>query len=357
MNVELRTGSALTPEDLAAWKSILASNPTLDSGYYRPELTLAAARVRSDVEVAIVTDGGQARAFFPFQRGDNHCATAITGRLSEFHGMIVPQDFQLDLREIVKACGIRSWRFDHAPIWRKELEPFAWARSESPFMDLTGGYDAYTEKLRERGSSAIKQTQRKQRKLAREVGPLRFEYDTDAPEAWDALVTWKSEQYVRTNTLDIFLYDWVHDLLQTIRAEKSPDFSAPLSALWAGDQLAAVHLGLASSTAMQIWFPAYNRELQPYSPGLVILLELASAAAQQGIKRIDFGKGEERYKYEFSTDVLPLLEGGVDFRFAMPTILASWNKLNQAIRRSPWRKQLEAPILATRRFRQWLAFR
>lgn len=357
MNVELRAGRDLTPDDIAAWKSILANNPTLDSGYYRPELTLAAARVRNDVEVAIVSQGGKPEAFFPFQRGDNNCATAITGRLSEFHGMILPQDSTVDIREIVKACGIRSWRFDHAPIWRKELEPFAWARSESPYMDLSDGYDAYTEKLREGGSSAIKQTQRKQRKLAREVGPLRFEYDTDAPEAWDALVKWKSEQYVRTNTLDIFRYDWVHDLLKSIRAEKSPEFSAPLSALWAGDQLAAVHLGLASSTAMQIWFPAYNRDLQNYSPGLVILLELASAAAEHGIQRIDFGKGEERYKYEFSTDVLPLLEGGVDFRFAMPTILASWNKLNQAIRRSPWRKQLEAPILATRRFRQWMAFR
>jgi len=357
MNVQLRAGNQLTPEDLAAWNAILAGNPTLDSGYYRPELTQAVARVRSDVEVAVVTVNGQAKAFFPFQRGDNNCASAVTGRLSEFHGMIVPTDFALDPREIVKACGLRSWRFDHAPIWRSELEPFAWARSESPFMDLTGGYDAYTEKLRERGSSAIKQTQRKQRKLAREVGPLRFEYDTDAPEAWDALVKWKSEQYVRTNTLDIFRYDWVHDQLNAIRAAKCPEFSAPLSALWAGDQLAAVHLGLASSTAMQIWFPAYNRDLQNYSPGLVILLELASAAAEHGIRRIDFGKGEERYKYEFSTDVLPLLEGGVDFRFAMPTILASWNKLNQAIRRSPWRKQLEAPILATRRFRQWMAFR
>ncbi|MBA2117267.1 GNAT family N-acetyltransferase [Bremerella alba] len=357
MNVQLRAGNALTPDDLDAWKSILAGNPTLDSGYYRPELTQAVARVRDDVEVAIVSENGQPQAFFPYERGDDHCVGSITGRLSEFHGMIVPQDFALDPAEIVKACGIRSWRFDHAPIWRTELEPFAWARSESPFMDLSGGFDVYAEKLRERGSSAIKQTQRKQRKLAREIGPLRFEYDTNEPEAWAALVKWKSEQYERTNSLNIFRYDWVHDLLQSIRSEKGPEFSAPLSALWAGDQLAAVHLGIASSSAMQIWFPAYNRDLQNYSPGLVLLLELASAAAQHGIQRIDFGKGEERYKYEFSTGVIPLLEGGIDFRFAMPTLLASWNKLNQAIRRSPWRKQLEAPILATRRLRQWMAFR
>jgi len=357
MNVQIRPGNALTTDDLDAWKSILAGNPTLDSGFYRPELTQAVARVRSDVEVAIVTQDGQPQAFFPYQRGDDNCVGSITGRLSEFHGMIVPPDFSLDPAEIVKACGIRSWRFDHAPIWRTELEPFAWARSESPYMDLTGGFEAYAEKLRERGSSAIKQTQRKQRKLAREVGPLRFEYDTSEPQAWEALIQWKSEQYERTGMLNIFEYDWVHDQMQAIRDEKSPDFTAPLSALWAGDQLAAVHLGLANATAMQIWFPTYNRDLQNYSPGLVMLLELASAAAERGIRRIDFGKGEERYKYELSTDVIPLLEGGIDFRFAMPTLLASWSKLNHTIRRSPWRKQLEAPILATRRFRQWLAFR
>ena len=64
----------LRPASLAAvhwqrWSEIQAAEPALESPYFRPEFTQAVAQVRRDVEVAVMFEGSDAIAFFPFQRG------------------------------------------------------------------------------------------------------------------------------------------------------------------------------------------------------------------------------------------------------------------------------------------------
>lgn len=357
MRIDICNARDLGRDELEAWKSIVTTKPHLDSPFFRPELVLATARARDDVQVAVVRSAGEPALFFPFQGATDGCAQAITGRLSEFHGFIARKKFSFDPQAIIRACRLRAWHFDHVPDSQIRLERFAWRRTESPYLDLSQGYDAYIAAQKGAGSSCVKQAERKMRKLAREVGPLRFEWHTDDQQVWDALVRWKSDQHRRTRVLEIFKYSWVHQMLGEIRREQGKEFSAPVSALYAGDQLAAVHFGLASRRALHIWFPAYNRQLQAYSPGVTLLLEMARHAASQGMQRIDLGKGEERYKADFASGAIPLLEGSIDFRLAMPLVRASWSKLNAYVKESPWRSQLEMPILATRQFRQWLAFR
>jgi CelD/BcsL family acetyltransferase involved in cellulose biosynthesis len=82
--------------------------------------------------------------------------------------------------------------------------------------------------------------------------------------------------------------------------------------LYAGDVVAALHLGLRSGQVWHSWFPAYNPDLDRYSPGLVLMLELAAAAASAlGIREIDLGKGEARYKLALATGSVALNEGSV----------------------------------------------
>jgi CelD/BcsL family acetyltransferase involved in cellulose biosynthesis len=90
---------------------------------------------------------------------------------------------------------------------------------------------------------------------------------------------------------------------------------------------------------------------------LILLLHLAERAAADGIRRIDFGTGDERYKQQFKSGDTPLLVGGVDFRVACASVRRGWYSVNQWVRRSPYREYLEIPINATRRYRQRLAFR
>ncbi|HZD05938.1 MAG TPA: GNAT family N-acetyltransferase, partial [Longimicrobiales bacterium] len=50
------------------------------------------------------------------------------------------------------------------------------------------------------------------------------------------------------------------------------------------------------------WIPGYNQDLSRYSPGLLALIEVARAAPERGIERIDLGPGEELYKLRAATD-------------------------------------------------------
>ena len=67
-------------------------------------------------------------------------------------------------------------------------------------------------------------------------------------------------------------------------------FAGELSALYAGDRLAAVHFGMRSTASAPVVSQLRHR-LAKFSPGLIRDLEHIKAAAAQGIRRVDYGKG------------------------------------------------------------------
>jgi CelD/BcsL family acetyltransferase involved in cellulose biosynthesis len=101
------------------------------------------------------------------------------------------------------------------------------------------------------------------------------------------------------------------DLLRHVHAARGADFAGALSVLYAGDVVAGLDFGLRSGSVWHSWFPVYNPELDRYSPGVVLLLQLAEAAPALGIGEIDLGKGEARYKQALATGSVPLHEGCV----------------------------------------------
>ncbi|QDU40119.1 hypothetical protein Mal4_44740 [Maioricimonas rarisocia] len=356
MTYHVQDAASLTDDDWQRWSEIQAAQPELANPFFRPELTRITATIRDDVEVATIRRDGDAVAFFPFQRSQSGAAQPVTGRLSEFHGVIAEPGLEYSPVELLRASGLTSWHFDHLPVSQTAFAGHLWGESGSPYMDLSDGYAAYREAMRKQGSS-MAQAERKGRKLAREIGPLRFEYHTREANVFAALVDWKTAQHRRTNVLEVFRTEWLNNLLEALRVVDEPSFAAPLSALYAGDELVAVHLGLCSPAALHIWFPAYNVEYERYSPGLVLLLQMAEHVAGRGVTRVDFGRGEERYKQQFKTGDVAIAEGKVSLSPLRAAAHQAWYHTKRRIRSSPWRRQLEAPLLATRRVRQWLAFR
>jgi CelD/BcsL family acetyltransferase involved in cellulose biosynthesis len=355
-NIRVLPASQFSVDQWADWEKIQAGVPGLDSAFFHPELTRLTSQVREDVEVAVIENGRTSVGFFPFQRGPRGIAQAVTGRLSEFHGVIVDPSAQWTPSELMRTCGLSSWHFDHLPVTQAHFQPYVWSQSGSPYMDLSRGYEAYRTEQRSKGSS-LAQAERKSRKLAREVGPLRFEFHTDEAEVFSSLLEWKTAQHDRTGVLSVLHVEWVTALLGKLAQVQGNNFGGLLSSLYAGDELVAVHLGLYSRAALHIWFPAYDCHYERYSPGLILLLELARAAADRGFHRIDFGRGSERYKANFKSGDIPIAEGSVDRRLVTRNIHRSWHDTKQWMRSSPWGKQLEKPLNATRRLRQWFAFR
>lgn len=356
LSVRLVNARELSAEDVSVWSDIQQQNPAVDSPFFRPEFTQVVASVRDEVEVAILQSDGRPVGFFPFHRTRHGVAQAVGRRLSDLHGVIVAEQTTWSPEKLIDGCGLRAWYFDHLIQSQSPLRPYHWRLLESPYLDLRAGFAAYAEDLRSRGSRQLSQVLRKARKLAREVGRLRLEFHSGESIAFESLRKWKAEQYRRTRRLDVFQYDWVSELLDRIRRTQSEGFQGVLSVLHAGDQIAALHLGVRSRHVLHWWFPTYNQDLAQYSPGLILLTELAKASQSLGIQRIDLGRGDERYKASVSNGAFLIAEGAVDRRLVSRTIWRTWHACKQGARRSRCRPVLEVPLNLSRRFREWAMF-
>ncbi|HEY9439448.1 MAG TPA: GNAT family N-acetyltransferase, partial [Streptomyces sp.] len=67
--------------------------------------------------------------------------------------------------------------------------------------------------------------------------------------------------------------------------------------------------GLRSRTMLSCWFPAYDPAFAKFSPGLILHLRMAQAAADDGIGMLDMGRGAAEYKDALKTGELTVYEG------------------------------------------------
>ncbi len=312
MNVEVRPAAELSAEHRQQWHALRDANPELASPYFHPEFTAACARAFGDVEVAIVSRGGEPIGFFPFHRRRFGLARPVGDRLSDYHGIVAAQGARFDARELLRACKLNVWTFDHLVASQLTFQPFFDVETESPIIDLSEGFEAYLDARKQAGSKRITQLQRKARKIGREVGPVRLEMHVADGAVLDDIIRWKSEQCRRTNVYDFFRDEAPVCLVRDVAQTRVDGFEGLVSVLYAGDRIAAAHMGMRSGPVLHWWFPTYEHALSKYSPGGVLLLKLAEQAAAAGVTTLDLGKGEDPYKDSFRTGAIPLLEGAVD---------------------------------------------
>ncbi|MDQ3622814.1 MAG: GNAT family N-acetyltransferase [Verrucomicrobiota bacterium] len=80
-----------------------------------------------------------------------------------------------------------------------------------------------------------------------------------------------------------------------------------LSVLMVGDDVAAVHWGIADGKTFYWLMPTYDRERWGrYSPGVILLERLMEWCLQQGFTRFDFTVGNESYKDRWATIKKPI---------------------------------------------------
>lgn len=310
--------------ELARWRAYQRTQPAFASPFLSPEFTLAVGRVKPEARVAVICDGPNTVGFFPFEVRAFGVGVPIAGAISGCQGLVHAPDFEWDPQQLLKACGLVVWEFDHLLEGQKPFEHYHRVLHPSPVMDLSGGYDAFMAQLKSKSPKStghgprmsLKELASKERRLARDVGDLRFVFDSSDPRALRTLMAWKAAQHQRTGATDIFARPWVVGLLEILRETHTDHFAGLLSELYAGDELVAVQFGLRCGPVLSGWHLTYNTALPRYSPGLLQILHLARAAAACGIQTIDMGRGATAYKAMFSSTELFVAEG-------------------QAVRRSP----------------------
>ena len=193
MKVSLVRGRELSDDILRAWQRLRQANPDLTSPYFHPEFTRIIASTRNDVEIAVLEFGGEIVGLFPFHRERGSIGRPVGSIISDYQGIICAPDFSCDPRELVRACRLKAWDFDHLLVSQKSFAPFHVSVEISPQLDLSDGFETYY-----RNQKSARSEQIKIRNIQRDIGPLRYVAHSPERSAFDQLLAWKSQQYVRT---------------------------------------------------------------------------------------------------------------------------------------------------------------
>jgi len=215
--------------------------------------------------------------------------------LDFFEPLTGPEEAQAVLRclPVVARRVVRSedWKPEMAT---EEVQP-------APFVDWSrfGSWDEFLRGLRQQPRYRAQDTQRRRRKVEREVGALRFVVHDATAAVFEKCLRWKSAQYVATRIEDLFADERNVELFRELRRRDL----LTVSALYAGERLAAVHIGVIFERRFCSWVPAYDPELRQYAPGRLLLEEILAYSHDSGHAQFDFLVGGEPYKFCYATHV------------------------------------------------------
>ena len=359
MKVQVYPVNKLSREHLSAWSEIQLASSECDSPYFRPEFHQLAGKVGRPVLVGVMKEGDRPVGFFPFERGAFGTARPVARRLSDFHGAIVAPGVEWCAKTLLQGCGLRRFCFDHLVATQKQFITGPVTTAPSPVADLSDGFPAYWERLRQRGERELDRVFKKRKKMERQFGPIHFCLHQPSHATLAMCIKWKSSQYQRTGALNCFRRPWAVELLRLISSTDSPHFSGVVSTLSVQDELVAVHVGMRSASVFHHWFPAHNSEhlCAKHSPGLQLLTHMLEGCASTGIGRIDFGKGDYSYKRDFGTGELRVAEGECGNASLRSTLNQSLSGAKGWCKTVAERVGLITPIRWYRGTREWLAMR
>jgi CelD/BcsL family acetyltransferase involved in cellulose biosynthesis len=326
------------------WVAWHQSDAALSSPYFHPEFTRCVAR-KPNVEIAILEQGNRVVGFLPYERVSSSIGRPVGGVLSDFHGLVCDSGVEFDPLDLLRACKLAAWDFSHLPVSQSSFKRQQRIIVPSPQMDLAGGYGRYLENKKASGSGLVDRAAYLERRLDRDVGPVRYVALEGNPLIFDRVLAWKTAQYLKSGLSDLFRAPWTQMLLRSIRETQMEGFSGVLSALYAGDRLIAGHFGMRAQSVWHYWFPSYDPAFSKYSPGLLLILKMAESAPRLGLGVIDLGAGASPLKDRLATGCVTLSAGSVE--------LPSWRAARGALERriAAWMRNspLEGPARAISR--------
>ena len=348
MKIDTVPAGSLNGDHLKCWLDIQRDNPELRSPFFHPQYAREAAAVFGNVEVAILEEGGEPAGFFAFQRTARNVGIPVGGSLNDFQGVVARPGFAFDAAELLRGCRLSGLRFTQLLASQQPFQPHVWFTEDSPSMDLSAGFENFCRQRRAAGSRLISQTQGKRRAAIHKLGPLRFADNTTDPRVLESWIAWKSRQYARIRAVNPLAKPGTLDFLHRLLALRGADFQGTLSAVYFGDRLAAVHLGMRCRNVLHVWFPTYNEELAKYSPGLIYLVQQAEIAASLGVDRIDLGCGDENFKLRLRNSGTQIAVGAVGLGMLANSFQRSWLGTKRWVQSSRFRGPARAVVRGIR---------
>ena len=350
MQIDVLRPGELPASVMAAWRALQRAGGGWDSPFLSPCWARAVERAKGgcDVRIAMLSEAGEPRAFMSAQVG-RVTALAAGGAMSDYEGLIGDPGPGFDVTRLVRALGVSRYDFSHIPAEQDAFGGYARGGSVSWVVDAPDGYAAYAERRRAEGVSALKEIDRKRRKVEREVGLTRFTARSVERADFDRLIELKREQYRATGQTDVLAAGWTRRLLENLFKLGQPGFSGALFTLHIGDALAAVQFHLMGETTIHTWMVAHEEAFERYSPGLLLFQDILKWMDDQPYDRMDLGYGDYRFKRELSNLQRPLMHGFVGVPSAASLVREAAYGVRRAAEALPLGSVSELPGKAMRR--------
>ena len=295
----------LTPADVSAWLALQAASGRT-SPFLSPSWVQACAAVagpdQACARVAILRESAEAVGFFPVRvRGET--AGPVGAPMCDYQGVVGAPDLACDPRRLLGA--LRVGRLDFSSLLADQGAFASGVRgvSQSQVIDLADGYDTYAAARRAAGTDILQDTAKKRRKLEREQGAAVFSVSREIGD-FDQMIAWKRAQYLASGQTDIFQAPWTDALLRSLfRRDPGADeaaFGGAFFTLHVAGKLAAAHFALRQGAVLHAWFIAHDEAFARYSPGVILINEILKWAPAQGVRELDLGPGDYRFKHSLA---------------------------------------------------------
>ena len=297
----------LTRSEIALWNDLCATEPMLASPFLSHAYTLAVKKSGASVRVCLIYRNKKLCAFFPYQFSTVlttwlKAAEPAGGRMTDYFGLIAAPDLTVSASQLLSLARLNQVTFTHLD----ESQLAFGLSGEAPRPGLRIACRApcgaaRTSIFDHKHQADLK---RKTRLLIQEVGALHFTFDVQENrlQHLQSLIRQKRSQYAKSNVSDALRSRWKHRLLEHLLYTVCNECSGILSVLYAGDQWVASHFGIRGNGILQYWFPVYNPALGRYSPGKILLDQIAQASTRHAIHTIDRGEGNAQSKMEAPGD-------------------------------------------------------
>lgn len=298
--VDIIATSELTPELTARWAELRAMNPALYSPYFHPDYTAMIGKLRDDVRIAVISENTDILAFFPFQ-GSGGFVRPVGAPMTDYHGFIEAPGAALDHIAILDAAGIGAWHYWALVSDSDDLHAHHQKTELGCMLNISQGAESWRDARDKSYRRHLKSTRRRIRKADDEVGQRRFEFNSMDQDVFDTLIKWKRGKFAETGKYDVLSAGWTLEMLERLWAQHGK-LRCAMHAMYFGDRLAAVDLGLTDGQTFHSWMVAYDSDLHTYAPGIQLLEALIDAAVDLGYVRIDLGVGLDGYKKHYGTE-------------------------------------------------------
>ncbi len=168
-----------------------------------------------------------------------------------------------------------------------------------PRVDLSGGYEAYLDRLPGKQRHELR---RKARKLARDAGELRM-VDVPAGDVVERLDDFFDMAVENESPkAHFFRKDPMREFFRELAREFAEEGVFRLHLLDVGARPGAATISLVHGREWGLYNSAFDPALRMLAPGMVQVGQLIETAAAEGLTMFDLLRGDEPYKYRFGAE-------------------------------------------------------